>query len=193
MLPTSNRYSDELSAVLAKEEMEIRGAPMKLVRLVTLVCLAISFVAGASRGLGTAPVLAQERFSGPESQIRAVLDAQVAAWNRGDINGFMAGYWKSDKTTFLSSSGVSRGWQALLERYKNGYPDKKTMGTLSFSDLEINMLGRNAAFIIGRWALDREKDGNPEHPGGVFTLVARKFPEGWRIVSDHTSSVAAPK
>ena len=125
----------------------------------------------------------------PESQIRAVLDAQVVAWNRGDIRGFMAGYWKSDKTTFLSSSGVSRGWQALLDRYKRGYPDKKTMGTLAFSELEINMLGSNSAFIIGRWALDREKDSKPDHPGGVFTLIAQKFPEGWRIVSDHTSSV----
>ena len=128
-----------------------------------------------------------------QAQIRGVLDAQVAAWNRGDIEGFMAGYWKSDKTTFLSTSGVSRGWQALLERYKRGYPDKKAMGTLAFSDLEINMLGPDAAFILGRWALEREKDGKPDRPGGVFTLVARKFPEGWRIVSDHTSSVEAKK
>jgi ketosteroid isomerase-like protein len=103
------------------------------------------------------------------------------------------GYWKSDKTTFLSTGGVSRGWQALLERYKKGYPDKQAMGTLAFSDLEINVLGRDAAFIIGHWHLDREKDGKPDHLGGVFTLIARKFPEGWRIISDHTSSVAPPK
>jgi uncharacterized protein (TIGR02246 family) len=140
-----------------------------------------------------APLLAQKKPSRAEAEIRAVLDAQVVAWNRGDIEGFMAGYWKSDKTTFLSSSGVSRGWQALLERYKKGYPDKKTMGKLAFGELEINVLGRDAAFILGRWALDREKDGKPDRPGGVFTLVARKFPEGWCIVSDHTSSVEAKK
>ena len=147
---------------------------MKLIRFALLVCLAVPFTAEA-----------QKKPSGPESDIRAVLDAQVVAWNRGDIEGFMIGYWKSDKTTFLSSSGVSRGWQALLDRYKRGYPDKQAMGTLAFSELEINLLGRDAAFILGRWALDRL--------GGVFTLVARKFPEGWRIVSDHTSSVEVKK
>jgi beta-aspartyl-peptidase (threonine type) len=123
-----------------------------------------------------------------ESQIRALLDAQVVAWNRGDVEDFMVSYWNSEKTTFLSPSGVSRGWQALLDRYKRGYPDKKAMGTLAFSELEINRLGRDAAFVIGRWQLAREKDGQPDRPGGVFTLVLKKFPEGWRIVSDHTSS-----
>lgn len=139
-----------------------------------------------------APIFAQKKPSAAESEIRAMLDAQVVDWNRGNIEGFMAGYWKSDKTTFLSTSGVSRGWQALLDRYKKGYPDKKTMGTLAFSELDINILGRDAAFIIGRWALDLEKAGKPDRPGGVFTLIARKFPEGWRIVSDHTSTVTTP-
>jgi ketosteroid isomerase-like protein len=155
----------------------------------SLVLLYAAVVAGA---LLAAPLIAQKKSASRESEIRAMLDAQVVDWNRGNIEGFMAGYWKSDKTTFLSTSGVSRGWQALLDRYKKGYPDKKTMGTLAFSELEINVLGRDAAFIIGRWALDREKAGKPDRPGGVFTLIARKFPEGWRIVSDHTSTVATP-
>ncbi|MBI1738021.1 MAG: nuclear transport factor 2 family protein [Acidobacteria bacterium] len=163
---------------------------MKRRRSALLFCGVVLEVVGA---LLAAPLFAQKKSAGAEAGIRAVLDAQVAAWNRGDIEGFMAGYWKSDKTTFLSSSGVSRGWAALLDRYKRGYPDKNTMGTLAFSELEINMLGRDAAFILGHWALDREKDGKPDRPRGIFTLVARKFPEGWRIVSDHTSSVAAPK
>jgi ketosteroid isomerase-like protein len=157
---------------------------------VILSCSVLLIVAGA---LLATPLIAQKKLSRGESDIRAVLDAQVAAWNRGEIEGFMAGYRKSEKTTFLSSSGVSRGWQALLDRYKRGYPDKKTMGTLAFSELEINMLGSNAAFIIGHWHLDREKDGKPDYPGGVFTLVAQRFPEGWRIVSDHTSSVEVKK
>ena len=157
---------------------------MKRTPLVILASIAVFLAVILS------PPLRAKNPSSAEKDIRAVLDAQVAAWNRGDIESFMAGYWKSEKTTFLSTGGVSRGWQALLDRYKRGYPDKKTMGTLAFSELEINMLGRDAAFIIGRWALEREKDGMPDYPGGVFTLVARKFPEGWRIVSDHTSSVA---
>lgn len=121
-----------------------------------------------------------------ESEIRAVLDAQVEAWNRGDLNAFMRGYWKSDKTEFVGSSGVQRGWQAVLDRYRKGYPDKRAMGTLTFSNLEISRLGPEAALVLGEWRLQREAD----HPGGVFTLVFRKFPEGWRIIHDHTSSVA---
>ena len=163
---------------------------MKMRFCFILIC---GFVLLSIGALLAVPVNGQKKPSRAESEIRAVLDAQVAAWNHGDIEGFMAGYWKSDKTTFLSSSGVSRGWQALLDRYKRGYPDKKTMGTLAFSELEINMLGGNAAFILGHWQLDREKDGKPDRPGGVFTLVARKFPEGWRIVSDHTSFVETRK
>ena len=118
--------------------------------------------------------------------MRAVLDAQVAAWNRGDVDAFMLGYWKSDATSFSGTSGILRGWQALLDRYGRTYPDRKAMGTLSFSDLEFTPLGRDAILVLGRWHLAREKD----NPGGVFTLVIRKFPEGWRIVHDHTSSVA---
>jgi ketosteroid isomerase-like protein len=151
----------------------------------SLVLLCAAVIVGA---LLAAPLIAQKKSASPESEIRGMLNAQVVDWNRGDIEGFMNGYWKSDKITFLSTSGVFRGWQALLDRYKKGYPDKKTMGTLAFSDLEINVLGPGAAFIIGHWALDREKDGKPDRPGGVFTLIARKFPEGWRIVSDHTSN-----
>ena len=140
-----------------------------------------------------APLIAQKKSNSAETEIRAMLDAQVSAWNRGDIEGFMVGYWKSDKTTFLGAGKVTRGWQGLLERYKKGYPDKKSMGKLAFSDLEINMLGKDSAFIIGHWHLEREKDGKPDRPGGVFTLIAKKFPEGWRIVSDHTSTIAAQK
>ena len=119
-----------------------------------------------------------------ESEIRAVLDAQVEAWNRADLDAFMGGYWKSDKTEFVGSSGVQRGWQAVLDRYRKGYPDKRAMGTLTFSNLEITRLGPQAALVLGEWRLQRESD----HPEGVFTLVFRKFPEGWRIIHDHTSA-----
>ncbi len=123
-----------------------------------------------------------------QAPIRALLEAQANAWNNGDIEGFMAGYWKSDQTEFVGASGMLRGWQEVLDRYRRTYPDRKAMGRLTFSDLEITVLSPDAAYIVGRWQLEREKD----RPGGVFTLIARKFPEGWRIVHDHTSAFASP-
>jgi len=122
--------------------------------------------------------------------VRTVLDEQASAWNRGDVDGFLAGYWNSDQTVFAGSQGITRGWQALKERYRKSYPDRKAMGTLTFSDLEVTVLCPDAALALGKWHLDRESGPI----GGVFSLVLRQFPEGWRIVADHTSVVpeAAP-
>lgn len=114
--------------------------------------------------------------------IRKVMDDQSAAWNRGDIDGFMQGYWKSEKLTFVSSQ-VTRGWQQTLDRYKKSYDSREKMGTLTFSDLEITVLSKDAAVVLGSWSLKRANDT----PGGKFTLIFRKFKEGWRIVHDHTS------
>jgi ketosteroid isomerase-like protein len=122
-----------------------------------------------------------------QAAIRTLLDAQARAWNAGEIEGFMAGYWKSDQTEFAGAGGMLRGWQAVLDRYRRTYPDRKAMGQLTFSDLEITVLSRDAAYIVGRWQLEREGD----RPGGIFTLIVRKFPEGWRIVHDHTSAFAS--
>jgi ketosteroid isomerase-like protein len=130
-------------------------------------------------------ISARSSKANPENAIRAVLNAQVDAWNHDDINAFMQGYWKSDETEFVGSNGILRGWQAVLDRYRKAYPDGRAMGTLTFSGLEITVLSPNAALVLGEWRLDREAD----HPGGVFTLVFRKFPEGWRIINDHTSAV----
>jgi ketosteroid isomerase-like protein len=123
-----------------------------------------------------------------ESQIRAVLDAQVAAWNRGDIDSFMQGYWKSARTLFVGANGVTRGWQAVLDRYRRAYPDRRAMGRLNFSGLEIEQDCPRAALVIGEYHLEREHD----HPSGVFTLNFRRFPDGWRIVVDHTTAFAPP-
>lgn len=114
--------------------------------------------------------------------IRAVMDKQADAWNRGDIPAFMKGYWRSEQLTFVSSR-VTRGWQQTLDNYKKSYPDKTAMGTLTFSDLEITVISKDAAVVLGTWSLQREKD----NPGGKFTLIFRKFKEGWRVVHDHTS------
>ncbi len=121
--------------------------------------------------------------------ISAVLNAQQTAWNRGDVDAFLVGYWHSPDLTFSGSSGVARGWDGVLTRYKKNYPDRAAMGQLDFSDLEFRFLGPDAALVLGRWHLKRERDDL----GGVFTLVWQRFPEGWKIIHDHTSAVAAPK
>ncbi len=143
-------------------------------------------VAGADPFDGVA--LAASAQGSAEAELRALLDAQVAAWNRGDVEGFMQGYWKSDGTIFVGSGGVLRGWQAVLDRYHKNYPNRAAMGHLEFSQLEITPLAPDAAVILGHWQLEREKD----RPGGYFTLIARRMPEGWRIIHDHTSAQPAP-
>ena len=116
--------------------------------------------------------------------IRKVMDDQATAWNRGDIEAFMEiGYWRSEKLTFISGDKVTRGWQQTLDNYKNGYDSRAKMGVLTFSELEITLLGKDAAVVLGNWSRKREKD----EPHGKFTLPFRKFKEGWRIIMDHTS------
>ncbi len=134
------------------------------------------------------PVRARTENQDTVTALRAMLQDQADAWNRGDIEGFMKGYWNSREVTFTSSSGILRDWQALLDRYRRHYPDRAAMGHLDFTDLEITTLASDAALILGRWQLLRKED----HPGGVFTLVARRFPEGWRIIHDHTSTTTNP-
>jgi ketosteroid isomerase-like protein len=120
------------------------------------------------------------------ASVKAVLDAQVDAWNRGDIEGYMAGYWRSEETVFVSGDSLTRGWQTVLARYKKNYDSREKMGTLTFSDLEITPVGSDAAIAVGRWHLQRAKD----EPHGRFTLIFRKTRQGWRIVHDHTSSAS---
>ena len=119
-----------------------------------------------------------------EAGVRAVLDAQVAAWNRGDIDAFMDGYDRSEKTTFVSGDTITRGWQTVLDRYRKNYDSPAKMGTLAFADLEINVLGADAALVMGRWNLTRAGDA----PHGRFTLLFRRTAAGWRIVHDPTSA-----
>lgn len=125
----------------------------------------------------------EEQKAGIENDILAVMTTQAAAWNRGDIDGFMQGYWRSEKLVFASGDSVTRGWQPTLERYKKNYDSKAKMGELAFTDLEVNVLSKDAAVVLGSWSLKREKD----NPKGKFTLIFRRVKEGWRIVHDHTS------
>ena len=117
-------------------------------------------------------------------EVRAVLDTQVASWNRGDLDGFMQTYWHSPELTFNSGTNQTTGWDATFERYKKRYQSEgKEMGTLRLDELNVLMLGRDAALVRGRWRLTLRESS----PGGLFTLILRRFPEGWRIIHDHTS------
>ena len=132
-------------------------------------------------------LIAQTRtpqFTKAEAAIRAVLDAQAAAWNRGDLEGYMDGYDRSPNTEFVGGDTITRGWQTVLDRYKKNYNSREKMGVLTFSDLEITMLSKDAALVLGRWRLKRAND----EPHGTFSLVFRKTKAGWRIVHDHSSS-----
>ena len=133
--------------------------------------------------LFAASIFAQSKNERVAGEIRRVMDAQVAAWNAGDIDSFMRGYWNSTELVFVSSDSVTRGWQPTIERYKKRYDSRAKMGTLTFSDLEINVLSKDSAVVLGSWALAREKD----NPKGKFTLIFRKMKDGWVIVHDHTS------
>src|SRR5206468_1363183 len=115
---------------------------------------------------------------------RKLLADQVQAWNKGDLEGFMAGYWKSDDLTFFGGPDKIRGWQKTLDRYRKRYQSEgKAMGELTFSELEVEVLGPDRAWARGRWQVVVGK----ETLRGLFTLILKKFPEGWRIVHDHTS------
>lgn len=125
----------------------------------------------------------------PRPDIQRVLDVQAAAWNRGDLDAFMDGYWRSPDLTFTSGGAIQRGWQTTLDRYRASYgTSPETMGRLTFSDLEIQPLGPGAAWALGRWGLER---GAGSTIGGVFSLILREIDGRWVIVHDHTS-VGAP-
>ncbi len=136
-----------------------------------LLCFATPFFAQSDK-----------EVAGVERSILVVMNAQATDWNRGDLEGFMKGYWNSEKLVFVGSN-VTRGWQPTLDNYKRSYPNREKMGKLTFSDLEITVLSKDAAVVLGSWALERAGDA----PKGKFTLIFRKFKEGWRIVHDHTT------
>jgi beta-aspartyl-peptidase (threonine type) len=147
------------------------------------VILAI-FAAVAVRRAGAVAV--GERQA-DQAAIEHILREQQAAWNRGDVDAFLEGYWRSPELSFSGTGGITRGWDGVRERYKTHYADRAAMGELDFSDLEFRFLGPDAALVLGRWHLKRA----PGDIGGVFSLVWQKFPNGWKIIHDHTSQTPA--
>lgn len=155
---------------------------MKIMKMI-LFCLV--FVMSAA--VLTTSAQSEKREMKISDDIRAVMKAQAVAWNEGDIDGFMKGYWNSPELKFVSGDNITKGWQPTLDRYKKSYDSKAKMGVLTFSDLDINVLSKKSAVVLGSWNLDREVDGEKDNPHGKFTLIFQKFKDGWKIVHDHTS------
>jgi beta-aspartyl-peptidase (threonine type) len=118
-----------------------------------------------------------------------VIERQAEAWNRGDLDGFMATYWQSDSMTFQAAGTRLHGWDTLARRYRKNYPPERR-GKLNFSDIEIQQLSPDAVLLLGRYHLAYSE---AEEAEGVFTLVMKRFPEGWLIIHDHSSAAPAQK
>lgn len=154
-----------------------------LILLIASFALQVFFCSGQNKPNETLSIAAQNQI---KSDIKATLKRQDAAWNRGDIDAFMEDYVKTETLRFASGGKVRYGWQTTLEGYKSRYPDRATMGFLTFTDLEIDVLSKTDALVFGRWALTRESD----LPSGLFTLRMKNIDGSWKIKSDHTSSNA---
>ncbi|MDX6496952.1 MAG: hypothetical protein QOG23_212 [Blastocatellia bacterium] len=157
----------------------MKANSLKSVVIVLLIAAAISPASPL--------VIAQSRSSydiKAADAIKAVINAQAAAWNRGDLEGYMDGYDRSLNTEFVGGDTITRGWQTVLDRYRKNYSSREKMGALTFSDLRITILSKDAALVLGRWHLKRANDD----PHGTFSLLFRKTKAGWRIVHDHSSS-----
>jgi hypothetical protein len=121
--------------------------------------------------------------TGEEGAIRTMLSAQVAEWNRGNIAGYMHGYWESDSLVFIGKKGPTYGYKATLSRYRKSYPDAAHMGRLSSTVLRVRMLSSEYAYVTGRWALKR-KAGDV---AGYYTLLLHRIGNEWVIIEDHSS------
>ena len=146
----------------------------------TIVLLTLIILSAGRVGAG------QAADSAAIAGIRSAIEIQTKAWNRGDIDGYMEYYWHSDSMLFTSGGQIRRGWQATLEKYRKSYNSREKMGALRFTGVDIHLLSPESAWVFGHWELKRKND----HPGGVFTLIFRKFSDGWKIIHDHTSSEA---
>ena len=118
-----------------------------------------------------------------EKHIREMLSVQTEAWNRGDIEGFMQTYWKSDSLMFIGKNGVKRGWQETLNNYKKGYPDSAAMGKLSFDIIKVEKLSSEYYYVVGKWMLKRSIGDLSGH----YDLLLKKIKGQWVIIADHSS------
>ena len=139
-------------------------------KILMILCLLIAMQANAQK-------------TGDREAILNLLEQQRSGWNKGDLEAYMQGYWRSDSLLFVGKSGPTYGWQKTLEKYKRGYPDKQAMGFLTFGIKKIELLSKDQAFVLGSWNLKRAND----EPKGYFTLWLRKIEGYWKVVADHSS------
>ncbi len=149
----------------------IKGGVMKIIW--TAILLLSLSVACSQPGLDVEAI---------QNEIQNIILRQKTAWNAHDIEGFMADYWKSENMTFQSGNNRLKGWETLLTRYKTNYAGEK-MGKLTFSDIEIYVLNKNIVYALGRWKVEQEESVND----GVYTIILKRFPGGWKIIHDHSS------
>ena len=160
---------------------------MGFARIIALAPILLALAAWVTQP--TKVTAASDEHPSDRAAITRILEAQQNNWNQGNVDAFLEGYWHSPDLTFSGSGGIARGWDGVLARYKKNYPDRAAMGQLDFSSLEFRFLGNDAALVLGHWHLARATGD----VGGVFSLVWQRFPEGWRIVHDHTSAVEKAK
>ena len=164
------------------QELSVRGVAMK-----KKLSLGIAAALAAAAGCANVSEVSDRQGGEAVAAVRKVIEEQQAAWNRGDIEGFMDGYAREETTTFVSGDQVRRGWQTVLDRYKQAYDTREKMGTLEFSELEFKPVSPFYVMATGRWSLAQV----PGDPRGRFTLLFRRTAAGWRIVHDHTSSASS--
>jgi len=128
-------------------------------------------------------VLAGRAQQGDVQQIRVLMERQLTAWNRGNLDAFMDTYWNNDSLLFVGNNGVTYGWQQTLNRYRKAYPTKDEMGTLKFNLLKLQPLGPGFYNVVGQWQLTRKMGDLKGH----FTLVLKKIAGNWKIIQDHSS------
>jgi ketosteroid isomerase-like protein len=119
-----------------------------------------------------------------KNQILSILDRQTKAWNNGNVDEFMIGYWESDSLMYIGKSGITYGYKPTLASYKKNYPNKSAMGTLKFDIMKVDFISEDACFVVGKWHLTRPEKGDV---GGHYTLLWRKMKGNWVIVADHSS------
>lgn len=122
-------------------------------------------------------------FNMDVTAIKSVMDKQAECWSKGDIEGYMKGYWESDSLRFLGRSGLTKSWKSTINNYKKSYPNPSAMGMLKFTHISFEPLGDKKMFVVGKWALYREKDTL----SGYYSLVWEKFDDGWKVIFDHTN------
>ena len=159
----------------------VRKSASYFVKQSLALCLVMLGIAACT---STRPLSAADSAAAKRAIVQ-VLTVQTAAWNRGDLPGYMQGYWQSDSLVFIGKKGLTYGWQPTLANYQKSYPDRAAMGQLYFSGLRVTLLGTDAAQVVGRWHLART--GGLSDLQGHYLLVLRKVQGQWVIVADHSS------